>query len=39
MEQFDGIGARLNGDAQHYYPYGQNYDNEAARSTIDEQSR
>jgi autotransporter-associated beta strand protein len=30
IQQFEGVGARLNGDAQHYWPYGENYDNESS---------
>jgi autotransporter-associated beta strand protein len=30
MQQFDGVGAVLNGDGQHYWPYGENYDNESS---------
>ena len=30
IDQFDGLEATLNGDAQHYWPYGLNYDNEGA---------
>ncbi len=30
IQQFDGVGAILNGDSQHYWPYGENYDNESS---------
>jgi len=30
MRQFDGEGAVLNGDSAHYWPYGENYDNESS---------
>ena len=30
IQQFDGVGAVLNGDGQHYWPYGENYDNESS---------
>ena len=30
MEQFEGVGAHLNGDGQHYWPYGENYGNESS---------
>jgi autotransporter-associated beta strand protein len=30
LQQFDGLGAVLNGDSQHYWPYGENYDNESS---------
>jgi autotransporter-associated beta strand protein len=30
IQQFDGVGALLNGDSQHYWPYGENYDNESS---------
>jgi hypothetical protein len=28
VQAFDGPGAQMHGDSQHYWPYGQNYDNE-----------
>jgi fibronectin-binding autotransporter adhesin len=31
IQQFDGVGAVLNGDGQHYWPYGENYDNESSQ--------
>jgi autotransporter-associated beta strand protein len=30
IDQFDGLEAALNGDTQHYWPYGLNYDSEGA---------
>jgi autotransporter-associated beta strand protein len=30
IQQFEGVGARLNGDGAHYWPYGENYDNESS---------
>ena len=30
LQQFDGLGAVLNGDTQHYWPYGENYDSESS---------
>ncbi len=30
IQQFEGVGAILNGDSQHYWPYGENYDNESS---------
>src|SRR3954454_13106951 len=30
IQQFEGIGATLSGDSQHYWPYGENYDNESS---------
>ena len=30
LQQFDGLGLVLNGDTQHYWPYGENYDNESS---------
>lgn len=30
LQQFDGLGSVLNGDSQHYWPYGENYDNESS---------
>ena len=30
IQQFDGVGAVLNGDNQHYWPYGENYDSESS---------
>jgi autotransporter-associated beta strand protein len=31
IQQFDGVGVILNGDSQHYWPYGENYDNESSQ--------
>ena len=30
LQQFDGLGSVLNGDSQHYWPYGENYDVESS---------
>ena len=30
IQQFDGLGVPLNGDTQHYWPYGENYDSESS---------
>ena len=30
IQQFDGVGAVMNGDSQHYWPYGENYDSESS---------
>ena len=30
LQQFDGLGAVLNGDTQHYWPYGEQYDSESS---------
>src|SRR5262245_42588411 len=30
IQQFDGVSTVLNGDGAHYWPYGENYDNESS---------
>jgi autotransporter-associated beta strand protein len=30
IQQFDGVGSVMNGDGAHYWPYGENYDNESS---------